>query len=102
MDKWLSHLCEQRGQERNAAACEPACLRACVRACVRVPVLAVLSVVVVSTVTDVSMGGAGLPVTLSLIFTWIQMAGVRAAFSIVAWEREETTTGHPVVDKNTP
>lgn len=53
-------------------------------ACVCVPVLAVLAVVVVSAVADVSVGGAGLPVALSLVLTWIQMAGICAAFAIVA------------------
>lgn len=73
---------------------------ACVCVCGCVPVLAVLAVVVVSTVTDVSMRGAGLPVTLSLIFTRIQMASIRAAFSIVAWEREERITDCPITHIN--
>lgn len=47
------------------------------------PVLAVLPVVVVSAVTNVSMGRAGLPVAVSLILTWIQMTGVSAAFPII-------------------
>lgn len=74
----------------------------CVCICGCVPVLAVLSVMIVSTVTDVSMGGAGLPVTLSLVFTRIQMASIRAAFSIVAWEREERITNSPIIHKDTP
>lgn len=70
----------------------------CLRGCV--PVLAVLSVVVVSTVTDVSMGGAGLPVTLSLIFTWIQTAAIRAAFSVVTWKREERITDCLIIHRH--
>ena len=59
------------------------CVCVWVYPCVFAPVLAVLPIVVVSTVTDVSMGGAGLPVALSLVFTGIQMASVGAAFPIV-------------------
>lgn len=53
-----------------------------------VPVLTVLPIVVVSTVTDVSMGRAGFPVALGLVFTRIQVAGVSAAFPVVTWARE--------------
>lgn len=56
------------------------------------PVLAVLPIVVVSTITDVSTGGAGLPVALSLILTWIQMARIGAASAVVTWEREKEKT----------
>lgn len=84
--------------QTSICACKDVCV--CVWGCV--PVLAVLSIVVVSTVTDVSMGGAGLPVTLGLIFTRIQMASIRAAFSIVAWERGEQITDCPIIHKDSP
>lgn len=47
-----------------------------------VPVLAVLSVVTVLTVTDISVRGAGLPVTLCLILTWVQLTCIHTAFTI--------------------
>jgi len=47
-----------------------------------VPVLAVLSVVTVLTVTDISMRGAGLPVTLCLILTWVQLTCIHTTFTI--------------------
>lgn len=64
-----------------------ACICACVIAhdcCVyeNVPVLAVLSVVTVLTVTDISMRGAGLPVTLCLILTWVKLTCIHTAFTI--------------------
>lgn len=68
------------------------------------PVLAVLAVVVVSTVTDVSMGGAGLPVALRLVLTGVQVAGVSAAFPVVSCgiERELWCGETHLVDYPTP
>lgn len=60
----------------------------CVRVCVSVLVLAVLSVVVVAAVTDVSVGRAGFPVALGLVFTGVQVTGVSAASPIVTWRRK--------------
>lgn len=61
-----------------------------------VPVLAVLPVVVVSAVTDVSVGRAGLPVALRLVLTWVEMASVSAASSIVTCGERDTFPLLPV------
>lgn len=100
-NEWTSRN-QRRRSVTPALVCSSkgVCVRVC--ACGTVPVFAVLSVVVVSTVTDVSMGGAELRVTLSLVFTGVQMASICAAFSIVAWEREETITDCPIRHKDTP